>query len=888
MEENEVQNQALSVKKKRPFILRFLKALIVFILIVLIACSLWFVFSAFDRKASCQAIPPDYALLLRTDSAWDTLEPLLDVEALQILLSTPEYRSYRELYLQIKSSSLRQNSLVKKALQRRIDAALYDKGFVAVLDTGFLAGAARVAPYIIRLKFSDKFQLLKNQDSSQTYFKLNDTTYLAFHKNLIVVFSSPELESALSFNNKEKLSPASLEAMSRKLEEPLQIVADSQRLLGLLQGFSENPYAQAISQALSKDELALLNFGISDTDFNLKIELPFQLPDGENSLEENPILALLKKNSSVPSLLPKLPEELQYYTLLSAGSLEEIKNAAAKALPEDKHFEEKWKNAESFSSLMFQKSLEEILFSWTGDQFAVFGIEGKAEPVLAVKIEDEVKRAEIFDKIFSSIILQTNDSLLMDGVRLPCIEIPSFFQSILSMFGINLQMPYFLVKDDFIYFSQSPENLISLNYSIKRNTRLSKSQNWTRVSTKQSHESSLSLFYDLERSIPFFLSGKSTLSEILRLYNIGRMDLNVQDGKIILSLQAAAVENASRQNILGFPMKLDSKASSKLIMLEGKKEKSLFWLQEKGNICSLNLSSFEKNNRLYEGVKYILASKDNQKLWALTSEGLIYLLNSSLEVCDNFPLMTGLNITCPPVLYESSILFIDDEGKLCFVDEKAEVEVLASMASEKIRSEAAVLEDSIAFYEGGFFGGIHIYKHKDCLTLDAPLELEGLAYGSPCIFKEGKKLYYAMISQAGLLYIFDENLQYLQGFPLQLDGIFYVNVEYADGKLFALSSLGQLFSVSLDGQVNSIKIPYFSARAGNISLADYDGDKKTEIFVSGDGNILYGFTASLEMLYSFPLAAYGNPVFTDVNGDKKNDMLVITFDNMLAGYNVLR
>ncbi|MBR1638739.1 MAG: VCBS repeat-containing protein [Treponema sp.] len=883
------ENKNVETKNPLSFILRFIKALFIIILIILICLAAWFTFASFDRTASSQAIPADYAVFLRTDSAWDTLSPLLDVEAVQVILSTPEFSTYRELYLKLKTSSLRENPLVQKALQRRIDAALYENGYVAVLDTGFLAGLSRLVPYFLRWKYPEKFTYIKSD--SYSYFKFNDTTYFAFHKNLLLIFSDQAFLSCLNFNARDSHSEKELAAMEGKLEEPLQIVADSRKLMALFSGLEENPYAAAISQALDENELALLNFGISDSDFNLKIELPFSLPDnlkGEETV--NPVLLLLARDSAVPTLLPKLPQSVQYYTLISAGSLEEIKNAAAKALPAEKHFEENWNKAQSFSNMIFHKSLEDVLFSWTGDQFAVFGIEGKAEPVIAIKISDEKKRKEIFETVFSSIILQTNDSLLMDGVRLPCIEIPPFFTSLLNMFGFNLQMPYFLVKDDFIYFSQSPENLISLNYSVKRNTRLSKSENWKRVSSKQSPQSSMSLFYNLERSLPFFLSGKSALQNVLRLYNIGRMDLNVSGGKLTVQLQAAAVEKSSLQNVAGFPMKLEGKAQSTLILLESKKKHSVCWLEQGGNLKSLNLSDFSITEKHFDDLRYILAASDKESLWAVTKEGLVYLLNQELEIQSGFPLLTGVNLSCPPVESDSKLLLCDEDSSLHFVSADGNVTLVETEALDPVLSAPATLDSpqnsTIAFYEKGFFGGIHVFKNQLSLTGEHPLELEGIAYGSPCIFKEGKAEYIAMITQSGLLYLYDENMQLVENFPLQLEGLYYTNVKYSEGALFALSSEGQLSRVSLSGQVESVKIPYFSAKSGKITVADYDNDKKTEIFVTGDGNIMYGFDSSLEMLCGFPLAGFGNPVFFDINGDKKNDLLVITFDNNLAGYNL--
>ena len=71
-------------------------------------------------------------------------------------------------------------------------------------------------------------------------------------------------------------------------------------------------------------------------------------------------------------------------------------------------------------------------------------------------------------------------------------------------------------------------------------------------------------------------------------------------------------------------------------------------------------------------------------------------------------------------------------------------------------------------------------------------------------------------------------------------------------------------------------------------MHNYDSDGAEEIFVSGEGNSIYGFNSKLELLPEFPVAGYGNPVFVDLNGDLKKDCLAITFDNTLSAVNVLQ
>lgn len=905
-------------KKKLPLGVRLLLLPFKIILVLLVVVLIWFTFCFFDRVKPADALPPDYALYLRTDSVWGTAEPLLDLDATLIAMSSPELQKYRDTFLQIKSSKLRKNFFVKRALKRRLDAAVYDydesgnAGALVVLDAGFLSGAVRLAPYAVPYikAVSNIVELSSNRHGN--YYQLQNGTpgFFVIKKNLIVFSTSKKLlEEAMTWSNSSLYPKNELSLVNTKLKEPLRILANGQNLLKL---FAEKPqgenkadnkaenkdgssliknYLEAIVPYLSQDEYTSLNFGITEKELNVSIAVPMELSE-QSELSEQPVLKLLKKESSVPSLLPQFSDEVQYYTLISAGTLRELKDAAIKILPSEKDFSATWNKSDTISKIVFNTSLDDVLFSWTGDEFAIFGIEGKSEPVFAIKIADETKRRQIFDRVFASYIVRSDDSLLVDGIRLPCIDMPGFVLSVLQALNINVPKPYYLIKDNYIYLSQSPENLVAINSGAGK--KLSGSQNWQRVSSRQSPYSTLSLYYNLERSVPFFIKGSSSMSKILALYNSGRFDLRVKDNVFTVQLQASAVELESAKNIPGFPIELENKSNAELVRSNAKKSKLVFWVENDGSVNSLDCGTFTRAKTELAEVEYIVAADEvtikanGGEIWAVTKSGMVYLLNSKLESVLGYPVLSGVTMACPPFVYKDSVVLTGTDGVLCFVSHNGEVTNLETDVESSIKATPFVKGDIIAFYEKGFFGGIHVYKDLKPVSEEGPFELEGIAYGSPCIFTAGGKQYAAMITQAGQLYVYDLNGNLLEPFPVGLNGVFFLNVQMADDYLFALSAEGELYRVSLDGKSMRVKLPYFTAKTGRITVCDYDEKEGAEIFVSGEGNSLYGFNTKLELLPEFPVSGYGNPLFVDLNGDNMNDCITITFDNKLSAEKVLK
>ena len=874
-------------KKKKPFILRFFKSILIFLLILILLIAGWFAFCNFNKTSNLSALPQDYSLYVRTDCIWDAVNPMLDLKAADILLSEEPMLQFRQAFLSLRESDLRNNFFVSYALSRRIDAALYeDNSFIAIVDMGLLSGITRLSPVASRfISVPGLFYTIAGKDSCFEYRMEDMTIYAKTYKNLVIATNSKSvLHNAIIQNNEVLYSREELKLLQQPLDQPFRIAADGKKLISLLE--EENPYIKAVTDYLSAEELSEIKFGITDENIDIAVKIPFEIAD-EN--KENPLLKLIQRDSQIPVLLSNLPETVQYYTFITAGKLSELKNAAFTVMADNPDLQKKWNDANNISKTVFKENLEEILFSWTSDEYAVLGIEGKSEPVFAIKIADEVKRKYIFDTILSSIVFKTDNSLLLDGVRLPRIEFPGFLQGLLEAFKINLPKPYYMVKDNFVYFSQSPENLACINAAIKNGSKLSKNENWQKVSQKHSSQSSLSLFYNLERSIPFFLKNKSKVTEILQLYNIGRVDLRTEKNTIYISLQANANPSKSTKYIPGFPITFEQKVAPVLYKSQNERSHLLFWMEPNKAVKSINTLTLEINEKEINELSFIKentlttdSGKDTE-IWAVTKEGNVYLLNEKLETKDNFPVITSEKPTCEPAIYKNNLVYFAEDGMMLLVTPEGIVTKTTIDLLNDIISVPAIYKNTIAIYEKGFLGTIHLITDN---REEDSLDVNGIAFGSPCISEIEGKPYTAFITQSGSLNVWNEENEMLPNFPVSLPGIFYLNVKATEKYIIALASDGTIYKVDLEGNYTQVKIPYLSAKSGYITICDYNDDGISEIFVCGEANVIYGFNQNLEYLNGFPVTGYGVPVFTDINGDKQSDCLTLTIDNKLNAWKV--
>jgi hypothetical protein len=163
-----------------------------------------------------------------------------------------------------------------------------------------------------------------------------------------------------------------------------------------------------------------------------------------------------------------------------------------------------------------------------------------------------------------------------------------------------------------------------------------------------------------------------------------------------------------------------------------------------------------------------------------------------------------------------------------------------------------------------------------------PVFSPGIAFGSPEVFFHNDHIFVGFVTQAGELSVFGESALPLKNFPLALDGVFYIQPVFDGEFLWLASSAGELFKISLEGEVLRHRIPNLRVQEeAFLGAFDCDGDKVPEIFVSGDGNALYGYDRSFNSLGGFPLPVWGRPSITDLNKDGRLEISAVGMDRKL-------
>lgn len=873
-------------KKKKSLLVTLIISLSFFIILLILFSAGWVIFCLIDTIDPSDSIPENFNLYLQSDSLWDSVEPLLDLQAADVFLSDPKFSDLRGTFLGIRASELRANSLVKNILSRRVDVVMYStkenkSQFFAVVKMDVLSSISRIASFAVPFLKIQNLAYVSSASYSYFEYRAGDTTvYIKPYKNLLLIsldrnIMKKSVDMLIEKRGNEKAHDLFLD----QNEKSIRIAIDAGCMMQFLP--QDNPLINKLALYLPDSEFGELSFNITDAEIEVELRSALEI----NS-ETDHFGKIISRDSTLPTLPGKMPNTTQYYTLFNAGTLEELKDAVIPFLSPSVNFSSTWTSAQSMSNLLFSLSLEELLFSWTGKEIAVIGLEGKIDPIFALQIKDESKRKIIFDKFISSIIIQDGKSLIYNGVRIPSLKVPPFLQKLLKSFGIDLPNPYYLVKDGFIYFSESPENLSELFFADSRNMSILKNENWAGVSSNVSPEFSAGLFYDLERSLPFFIRGNSSLSQVLKLYNIGRTDLSIKKGELIFTLHANAKRNVSILPVYGFPIQLERSPSPSLEVFEGKDASHIYWLEDERFIIQLDTKTLKTRSvELSEKSSIVKASSLNGELWAVTAQGAVYLFDGDLQSVDGFPVLTGEKMRAACTIINSSLLYPAENNIMCIVSPEGSINKISITANGTILSTPSVNDDLAVVYAKSFSGEIYYFNEVECTNAFNPLKVNGIAYGSPSVVREGDSVYIGFITQAGMITVW-ENDEILSGFPVQLDGVFYSNVQSLENYFIALAEDGTLYRIDLAGNILSVKIPGYTAKSGTITILNFNKDKNQEVFINPDGAVIYGFNSSLELLPSFPRPGWGKPVFADLNGDKKKELISATVDKKITAWMV--
>jgi len=884
-----------SKKRRAPLIIAIF--LLIFIGIPLIAVGISFI----GKITPDSVIPDSFDLFASVPDPARLASRVLEHENLNEILALAELAPLVSDLNQLKETGLAENKFIRFAARGRLDAAFFqDERLLAAWDAGILSPLIKFLPLLAgRLTIPGLYYVNAGRNSRFEYrLKDGSVFYIGPYKNLLVISNNSSLyESVISGSSRDGDIFGSSAKKLYNNDYDIAFLLSPKALANIL-GNSDQQL---------KSTLNLLRFpgpveaALSILPNELRLRLITPLESGTQALQ-----TLIERNSQSAPLVAMVPDNTQYMTLLSAGSLKELLGAVSAIsanAPSGPNWDSTLRMADNGARMAVGMNIEELLYSWSGSQFAVYGLEGRPSPVIAIEIKDEKKRKEVFDKAFRSIFLNENIRLTLDGSRIPQIETPYFLASLLALMDINIPSPYYIVYSNYLFISESAETLLEAINAVRRNDVLPKQELWRALSEDNSGPSSFTLYYSLERSLPFFLKGQGAVTSILKSYRHGLARLRFENKVLNVSLFTISGTGHGLVSVSGYPLNLPqlsaNERTGKLLYAVSSGKETRLILSRGNAVLAVNpiegsVKEFTLNGPPGLGVFVVPAEAGNYGegvAWVANSQGSVSLVNKDMESLKGFPVSTGIKLSADPASYRGKLFLPSEDGSVHTVDSKASVSRWGNNFYSPLRSPPSFIDFKnktyAAVYPKSFFGEIYLLDASGVPLKSWPVPVSGIAFGSPELFiaqypDRTPRLFTAFVTQAGELSMYTEDAEALPGFPLELEGVFYLQPVFDGENLWVIESAGTLYRVSLDGEIVSRKIPRLSVKEdGYITTAEISKDKKTGVFFSGDGNALHGYFGNFSSIEGFPLPVWGKPVFGDLNADGKIEAAGIGMDNKL-------
>jgi len=887
---------------------KFLKFILRFFIIIIVIFVAWAAFSMIGRVNAAYVIPDNASIRISISNPINLINGILNHETFSEISSVPALASAVPVLTMLHESDILNHKLLRMAARGNMELAMLpedeDGTFIAAWDLGLLSPLLRILPTVSNAANIPNLYYVQAGRNSRFEFRLDDMTlYIGPLRNLLFITDNAkvfESRSALHSGHEAAFSsikPSSYDAafmVSNEFISSLMSDLDS-KIASIIENIEFSSRVEA---------------GLSIYPKKIDLHIAAPMSSGQPSLNK-----ILGQRSQVPGMAERIPSDAQYATILSAGTLEELYQAALVFTP---GLDAALKTADNSSRLLLGLTLNDLLFSWSGNEIAAFGLEGRPHPVYAIQITDERKRHEVFQRAFRSIVINENIRLNLDGTRIPRIELPEFLQALLKHWNVNIPSPYYLIQSDFMLISESAEALLSASRSMQRNDILPRTEEWRNIAGRRSTASSLSLYYSLDLSVPFFLRNNTAFSSFISLYKQGLARMSFDKGivNIYLSLVPGSGNGVNLMN--GYPLVAGNRPSNQ-VFGSGRGENGRIFFTSGGNAVSLNMLDNSMKEISGQGTHWIIpthnagaadgAGKSNiPSAWIVTDRGRVTLVDGNMEVADGFPMVLGLRLSSPPAAFEGKLYLCDEDGRVFTIDENGNRSTWETRFTAAVRSPPSFLSVSsrresatyAAVYPKSFIGEIWLLDSNgnSMPNWPAPIAIEianepvvetdeeddesgsvrvvspsannsgfGIGFGSPLLFTRNNVVLVAFINQAGQLFVYNTDASFVEPFPIDLDGVFFIQPVFDGEYLWLVSMEGNFFRISFDGEVLYQNIPGFSAKEeGFITVFDSDGDKVPEIFITGEGNALYAFTRSFRSLEGFPLPLWGRPHFVPAQG----------------------
>jgi hypothetical protein len=838
-------------------------------------------------------LPDKYVAYFQVPSIKGLYDEWLNLEAADAVLARPDLAQYRRVVTDARGLALTNSPILKALLDVPADVMLLkDRKLLILLPLGwrgiFTPLARLVGPALQLRGFS---YLSESGISMYRYTSGQTTIHAAFVNDVAIVSLDAEVvKEAISRRSSNtgmsaKASRELLERIKLRSKRAVRVLVDTGSIASEV--LSGTGFGNKLLKAVELPGQSILDVEMDSERLTLGAKLPVSvtLKELENTLSRGP---------APIGVLRYTPASTYLLSICNVAPLAELYKLAAAF--QGKDVEDIYAKADAGAKSMVGAGIDELLFSWIGAEVGAFMLEDSGEAVFFARITDMGAHDKAIKTLTSSIVAGEDSSLVLDGQRLDKLALPWYVKLILDTVGLDVPEPYYFVRGDYFFLSLDAQNLAAVAQAGDTGDNLAHGTLYARLSEGIPVDASLMVWYDMERTEPFFIKGAGLLSDILRLYGRGIAAVRATPTEISIVLSAAHGTQIGAKLLPGYPLAPQGGVSGNVLAFRFPDWATprLAFIRDRSTLALTEVDGSPIAEAALEPDSVLVPSPKSpgmlEALWAVSPSGTVWRFGPKLVLHEGFPIATGISSTMTPVdLNGRLVLYSKADSALVFISPDGARSTAGLQEDSALYSPPDFADDVLAYYPRSFDSKVHLAAADGAEKEGWPVDASGISSSSPRLVADGESFVVTFMTQAGTLHAWDLSGRPMTGFPVSLPGVFFATPQPlpADGKtaLAALAQDGSLSMVAMDGTVlRQTSVEDMDGKNARIYIADLYKNKRRQMLLYGAGAFTAGFDDSLRPLPGFPVKGVTTPQVIDVNRDGAPDIVTAGLDGKIYVY----
>lgn len=586
------------------------------------------------------------------------------------------------------------------------------------------------------------------------------------------------------------------------------------------------------------------------------------------------------------TIFDTLPESTSMASAIRVSSVEDLYAFAKEIMPGDMA---DLSGLDAILKPLLGLDHRELLFSWPGQEIALVNLADASSPVLVISIGSTDAFAKVQKALGNSLVLDVESNRVLDGIRLSRLQVPDLWKGLLGAFGLEFELPWYVLDQDRLVLSEDPELLARWMLERQQGKLLAKSAVFRGLAGQDGLRADLALFYDATVYRPAFLRSLPVFSGIAGSWRYGLASLARDPQSVRLELTLSGSLEPSLTLLPGFPKNLgipladggyQGLAELEIRNVLGASNPELIYRGSENRMVLADLTGSALHTFPVSGAARLLYYPGDKAFGILEANGnLVFHRDAEGESWTQSEVLeSGISPGAAALFSRGRwLLYQDSTGSIVGLDATGTMDTLSPPLPGPVFQAMAPLGQKLLVYPRNLSGQVQLLDPANPSSEDLPTWEAGsvLATGPVSASVAG---HFLLVSEGGQASAWSVDQSEALG-RSNLDGPVRTQ-PLAWGQYYAvLTEKGTLYLLDKTAKVVAERnLPELRGDSQWLSV-----NQDPPLLCAGRANTFWGFKGKLELLKGFPRPGT-RAWFHNINGQGGVEIITVGYDQKVYAY----